>query len=216
MEKQYVFFDLDGVISDPKEGITKSIDFALRSFGIETKDLDSLKRFIGPPLYDSFIDFYGFSPEKAEEAMRQYRVYFKEKGIFENYMYDGMRDLLEELYRTGVKLILATSKPTEFSRQIIERYGVLNCFEDICGSSMDNSRTSKGDVIRYALEKNRISDPSSVIMVGDRIYDVIGARENEIESIAVLYGYGSREEVEGCSPNYIARNIPELREILFC
>ena len=131
-------------------------------------------------------------------------------------MYDGMRDLLEELYRTGVKLILATSKPTEFSRQIIERYGVLNCFEDICGSSMDNSRTSKGDVIRYALEKNRISDPSSVIMVGDRIYDVIGARENEIESIAVLYGYGSREEVEGCSPNYIARNIPELREILFC
>ncbi len=215
IKKQYILLDLDGVISDPKEGITKSIDYALRSFGIVTESLDSLKRFIGPPLFDSFVQYYGFSSRQAEEAMRQYRVYFKEKGIYENYMYDGMGELLKNLYQAGKKLILATSKPTEFSSQIIERYGVLDYFEDICGSTMDNSRTSKGDVIRYAMGRNRITDPNEAIMVGDRKYDILGARENKMDCIAVLYGYGSREEVDACSPAYLVRDVNELNALLF-
>jgi phosphoglycolate phosphatase len=214
MDKQFILFDLDGVISDPKEGITKSIDYALRFFGIVTEDIDSLKRFIGPPLFDSFMEYYGFSSGKAEEAMKQYRIYFKENGIFENYMYEGMADLLRKLYHAGKKLILATSKPTEFSRQIIERYGVLNYFADICGSTMDNSRTSKGDVIRYALERNEIRDPSQAIMVGDRKFDIVGAHENQVDCIAVTYGYGSLEEIYVCSPEWIARDILELEKVL--
>ncbi|MBP5294710.1 MAG: HAD family hydrolase [Lachnospiraceae bacterium] len=211
---QYVLFDLDGTLTDPGEGITNSVMYALRHFGIEETDREKLFSFIGPPLVDSFMEKYGFSEEDAREATRLFRVYFQERGIFENVPYEGMIECLNELKERGHILAVATSKPEVFARRILERFGFLPCFDYVFGASMDETRTRKDEVIAYALEEMGVTDRSACVMVGDRSHDMIGARKNGLDAIGVLFGYGSREELEEAGARYIAETVGDLPRIL--
>lgn len=209
--KQYILLDLDGTVTESKEGITKSIRYALHHMGIEVTDLDSLCKHIGPPLKQGFMDFWGFSEEEADRGVELYREYFSVKGMYQNYEYEGMRDLLASLKRAGKKVYLATSKPEKFARMILEHCHLEPYFDDICGASMDGSRSEKGDVIHYVLEKNHITDLDQVVMAGDRSHDINGAKENQIDSIGVLYGYGTRKELEDAGAGRIVQTIAELK-----
>lgn len=211
---KYIFIDLDGTITDSQEGITKSIQFALSKMGINIEDLNSLRRHIGPPLRDSFMEYYNFDKDKLEEVVKYYREYYVEKGIFENEVYAGMKEMFEKLSSTGKKLIVATSKPEVFAKRIMEHFDLAKYFTEICGSSMDGSREKKGDVIRYALEKNHITELEQVVMVGDRFHDIVGAKENDLASIGVLYGFGNRKELEEAGAGQIAETVKDLEEIL--
>lgn len=211
---QYILIDLDGTITDSGEGITKSVQYALRKMGIEIEDLNSLRKHIGPPLRDSFMEFYHYDREKANEAVKIYREYYEEKGIFENEVYDGIKEMCQRLSSAGKKLIVATSKPEVFAKKIMEHFDLAEYFTNICGSTMDGSREKKADVIRYTLEKNHITDLDQVVMVGDRLHDVIGAKENGLASIGVLYGFGSLKELEEAGAGQIAETVKDLEEIL--
>lgn len=211
---QHILFDLDGTITDPMEGITKSVKYALAYFGIEVNDLRSLYPFIGPPLKTSFMEFYQFTEEQAEIAIVKYRDYFSTKGIHENVMYEGMDKLLQTLTQKGKKLYLATSKPEPFARQILKHFNLDNFFTFIGGSTFDGSRSDKADVIKYVLEETRTMDLPKVVMVGDRKYDIIGAKKNGIDTIGVLYGYGDENELREAGANQIVGDLHELLESL--
>ena len=212
MIRHTILFDLDGTLTDPKEGITAAFAYALRRFGIEA-DPDSLTSVIGPPLKDSFMDLYGFSEERAIEAIREYRVYFSQRGWAENIPYPGIDALLAELKREGRELILATSKPELFTRRIMDHFGLSPYFAHICAAPMDESDGGKKEnVIAAALRL--ASDPAGAVMVGDRSYDIIGAHKNAIPAIGVLYGYGSREELEKAGADRTADSVASLGELL--
>lgn len=214
MDKKYILFDLDGTLTDPKEGITRSVAYALDKYGIKVDDLDTLLPFIGPPLLDSFHRFYGFGDRQSHEALMFYREYFSKKGIFENALYDGVPQLLEKLRRRGKVVILATSKPEQYARQILEHFGIDGLFDHICGASMDESRSRKADVIAYALDTAGISDPSLAVMVGDRLHDIEGGHACGLETVGVLFGYGSLEELTAAGADSIAADMSELEAIL--
>lgn len=167
MRPEYIFMDLDGTISDPKEGITKAVAHALSYYGIQVENLDTLEKFIGPPLLDSFQDFYGFSEEQSREAVGKYREYFSRQGLFENVLYDGMKELLAEVTSQGKKIVIATSKPEVYTVQILKYFEIEQYFYFVAGSTLDGSRSKKGDVIRYALDSLKITADQAV-MVGDR------------------------------------------------
>ena len=208
---QYFFMDLDGTITDPKEGITKSVAYALNYYGIQVENLDTLEKFIGPPLSTSFQEFYGFDKEKSLEAVEKYREYFKDTGIFENKLYPGMEHLLKTITEQGGKIVLATSKPEVFAKRILDYFHISEYFIFAAGSSLDTSRNKKGDVIRYALESLDIS-PDEAVMIGDRKHDVIGAKENNMACVGVLFGYGDREELESVGADVIVETVEELEE----
>ena len=211
---QYILFDLDGTLTDPKEGITKSVAYALEYYGIHVEDLDSLCKFIGPPLKDSFVNYYGFSDKQGEEAVEKYREYFRPYGVYENKVYDGVDKLLGNLVKCGKKVVLATSKPTVFANVILEHFDLAKYFTCAIGSELDGSRVKKGDVIAYALQQVGVSDKSQVVMIGDREHDILGAKENGIDCIGVLYGYGDRAEHEAAGANYIVETVEELGRFL--
>lgn len=210
----YVLFDLDGTLTDPKEGITKSVAYALDAYGIFVEDLDSLCKFIGPPLKESFMVYYGMDDAQGDEAVAKYRERFSVTGLFENKVYAGIRELLEDLNKKGKTLIVATSKPAIYSKQILEHFDLMKYFKFLSGSELDGTRVDKAEVIAYALQENGIEDLSQVIMVGDREHDIIGANKNGIDSVGVLYGYGCREEFENNHATYVAESVEELKEIL--
>lgn len=207
---KYLFFDLDGTIIDPKEGITRSVEYALQSFGIEVENRNTLCSFIGPPLYDSFREYYGFSDEDARKAILKYHERFVEKGIHENILYEGIPELLDAARKAGKRLMVATSKPGIFAEQIIQNFNLHSYFDFIGGSDLDGSRPTKGAVIQYVLDQNQIHDLSSVLMIGDRKHDIIGARQTGIDSAGVLYGYGDYKELEEAGASYIIDNIAGL------
>lgn len=209
-----ILFDLDGTLTDPKVGITKSVAYALRSFGIEVEDLDSLCKFIGPPLRVSFREYYGFSEADCNKAIEKYREYFRETGMFENQVYPGVEDLLKNLKQSGRRLFIATSKPTVFTVRILEYFDLLRYFDYVAGSELDGSRDKKSDVIRFALQQNGLTDLENVVMVGDREHDVIGAKENGIDAVGVLYGYGDRAELENAGATYTVETVGELYKLL--
>lgn len=211
---KYILFDLDGTLTDPEEGITKSLQYALRHMGIEVEDLTTLRRHIGPPLKEGLMEYWGFDEEKTEEAIVWYREYFAKAGMFQNIVYPGVEKVLEALTAEGKKLILATSKAEKYAILIMEHFGLDKYFTDMCGASMDGTRGKKGDVIHYALEKNQITNKDEVVMVGDRLHDIKGAKANGIKSIGVLYGFGDREELELAGADKIAQNLEELKSIL--
>ena len=198
-----ILFDLDGTLTDPGEGITNSVAYALKKYDIEVSDRSELYKFIGPPLKDSFMKYYGFSEAKAEEAIAYYREYFRDTGIFENKVYDGVENMLSELYADGKRLILATSKPEIFAVRILEHFGLKKYFSVVAGASMDSSRSKKGDVIAYAISLCEGFDKYTAVMVGDREHDIIGAKENGLKSIGVLYGYGDEAELKTAGADYI-------------
>lgn len=211
---QTILFDLDGTLTNPALGITNSLIYALGKFKIEVTDKKDLYRFIGPPLQDSFENFYHFSKEDSLKAVDFYRDYFRHKGLYENEVYQGIPDLLERLKAQGKKLLVATSKPEGFARQILKHFELFDYFDLVAGASMDGSRHLKGDVIAYGLAAEQISDRSSAVMIGDRKHDIIGARENNLETIAVLYGFGNREELETAGAKFIVETVENLRKIL--
>lgn len=207
-----ILFDLDGTLTDPKLGITKSIQYALKYFDIEVPDRSLLEKCIGPPLQDSFSEYFGFSEADTARAIKQYREYFSEIGLYENEVYPGVPDLLDALFRDGRVLILATSKPTPYSRKILEHFSLRKYFSFIAGSTMSGSRLRKADIIRYGLGKRPPSPQAKVAMVGDRKHDVLGAREANVESIGVLYGYGSLAEMQACGPDHIIADVAGLKD----
>ncbi|MBQ2238796.1 MAG: HAD family hydrolase [Lachnospiraceae bacterium] len=211
---QVVLFDLDGTLTDPGLGITNSVMYALKKWEIEVGDRSELYRFIGPPLQESFERFFGFSQEKAKQSVEYYREYFREKGLFENEVYEGIKELLETLKTSGCKLILATSKPEEFAIRILEHFQLKQYFDFIGGASMDGVRSKKADVISYALEKAGIEDLSKTVMVGDREHDILGAKEVGIDSIGVLFGYGNYEELKKAGATHIVNTVSEISSVI--
>ncbi len=196
-----VLFDLDGTLTESGIGITRSVAHALKKKGIIETDQKKLDLFIGPPLIDMFQTLYGFSEEEARQGVEDFREYFAVKGIFENRVYDGVEEMLQALQKAGKTCVLATSKPEEYAVQIMERFGLAKYFAKICGATMDEKRTDKAEVIAYALEG---LNKEKCIMVGDREHDVLGAKANGLDAIGVLYGYGSREELEQVGAKAIA------------
>ena len=214
MGYEYILFDLDGTLTDPAIGITNSVMYALKKYGIEVSDRRELYKFIGPPLSDSFENYYGFSKEEAKTAVEYYREYYRDKGIFENLVYDELEDLLKTLKNNSKILIVATSKPEVFAKQILEHFNIAKYFTYIAGSNLDGTRVKKGEVIKYALESCNIIDLSKVIMIGDRKHDIIGAKEVGISSIGVLFGYGDRNELEKAGADFIVDTVANIGEIL--
>ena len=214
MKYSVILFDLDGTITDSGVGVTKSVMYALAKYGISVSDPSELFRFIGPPLIDSFMQFYGFSHSQAVEATDFYREYYRETGIWENTVYDGIPEILKELAGRGKRVIVATSKPEVFAVKILEQHDIAKYFEFIAGANFDETRTQKDEVIKYALETCGISDTSDVIMVGDTRFDVIGANKFGMDSVGVLFGYGTREEMVAEGVTYICETPEALRDFL--
>ena len=211
---RYVFFDLDGTITDSGEGITNSAAYALEKFGIHVRDRSELYPFIGPPIVEAFKNLFHFSREDSVKAVAYYREYYKDKGIFENRVYDGIPELLSALKEKGVTVVLATSKPELYARRILEHFQLDRYFDFITGATMDESRVKKADVIAYALEKLSVRDTSEVLMVGDREHDVIGAGKNRIVTASVLFGYGSEKELTDAGAKYLLKEPKDLLPIV--
>ena len=210
---QTVFFDLDGTLTDSAPGITNSVAHALKKWKIEVEDHSTLNVFVGPPLAESFAKYYGFTPEECKKAIAYYREYYTDRGMFENSVYPGIEELLAHLKNTGRKVVVATSKPEMFAVKILEHFHLAQYFDRIAGASMDGSRVEKADVLRYAIEAGGY-DLSEAVMVGDRENDIRGARENQLRSIGVLYGYGSRAELEEAGADKIVETVEELKKYL--
>ena len=214
MKYQHILFDLDGTLTDSAEGITKSAAYALKHFNIEVTDLKSLEKFIGPKLQDSFMEFYNFSEEQAERASELFQERFARIGKFENKLYPGIKELLEKLKNSGRKLYVATSKPVFYSKEILDHFSISQYFEDVSGAELDGSKSHKEEVIGRILTQNKITPSGQVVMVGDRKFDVIGAKANQIPVVGVLYGFGDREELTASGADRLAADLAELEQIL--
>ena len=201
MEKncKYILWDLDGTLTDPMIGITTCVQYALRHLGIEVKDLQELCPFIGPPLLDSFQEFYRLSEAQAQEAILKY---------------PGMPELLDRLCQAGKTMMVATSKPEVFARKILDHFQLAAYFSFVGGATLDGVRSTKEEVIDYVLKTNEVVSLSEVIMVGDRKFDILGAKHAGVSSVGCVYGYGSREELETAGADYVVDSIGELQNLL--
>lgn len=213
MNYQTILFDLDGTLTDSGEGILNSVTYALETLDVVVPERRLLQSFIGPPLRESFIEKIGLSQQQAEEAVDHYRVYFKDRGLFENAVYDGVPQMLGQLKQAGCRLYVATSKPEVFAKQIIAHFDLEGYFEQIYGASMDGSRSHKGDVIAYALQRADI-DRRSALMVGDREHDMLGARANGLSGLGVLYGFGNETELLQAGAIHLADSPEQVYEWL--
>ena len=209
---KFILFDLDGTLTDPKDGITKCVAYALKYFGIES-DADELTEFIGPPLKEQFMAYASLSENDAIKAVEVYRERFAPIGKFENKVYDNIHYMLETLKRNGKTLVIATSKPHVFAQQIADKFNLSPYFSGIYGSELDGRNTDKALVIREAMEKMR-ANSTNTVMVGDRIHDLIGAQKNNIPFVGVSYGYAKENELEEGGAKIIANSPIELLDIL--
>ena len=211
---QYALFDLDGTLTDPGEGITKSVQYALAKYDIRVSDRTELFCFIGPPLHESFEVYYGFSREEALRAVDAYREYYAVKGIFENKVYEGIREALAALQASGIKICLATSKPEFYAKQILEHFDLAQYFTAVAGSNMDGTRTKKAEVVERALMLLGDPDVKDCIMIGDREHDVLGGKAQGLDALGVTFGYGSEQELVAAGANYIAHSPNEIPGII--
>ena len=207
-----ILFDLDGTLTNPKEGIINSILYALNKIGIEENAPHELDSFIGPPLHESFQQRYDLTDSGAAEIVVAYREYFSVKGLFENKLYDGITDVLESLHAQKYNLFVATSKPTIYSEQILEHFKLKNYFTEIIGSNVDNTRTDKTEIISHIVSTHSLKAHQS-IMIGDTKFDMIGAKNNSMKAIGVTYGYGSIEELSFHQPDFLVNNCVEIKSI---
>ena len=215
MKYKYILFDLDGTLTNPEEGITKSFAYALEHMGISVEDRKELRKVIGPPLLVSFDEFYHFTKEQALEATVKYRERYSDVGWAENEVYDGVEEMVKTLSEQGASLILATSKPERYAVKIMEHFGLSKYFTMLCGADdYATNRSTKEEVVRYAIEQNGITDIGEVIMVGDRKYDVVGAAAVGIKTIGVLYGFGDEEELSAAGAIHIVKTPQELTQYL--
>lgn len=210
---KYILFDLDGTLTNPEIGITNCVMYALEKYGIKVEDRKSLHPFIGPPLLESFQRFYGFSEEQSAQAVKYYRERFSVEGLFENEVYEGVPELLQQLKDRGVVIVLATSKPEEYAVRILQHFDLEKYFDYIAGATMDGSRGEKADVIAYALQISGVEDVSEALMVGDRNYDILGAKANGLDSMGVLFGFGDYEELHAAGADYIVERVEDINSV---
>ena len=223
---QYILFDLDGTLTDPKPGITGCVQYALHEMGIEEPDLDRLEVFIGPPLVESFMQFYGMERRLADRAVEKYRERFAVTGIYENELYPGMREMLAGLKAAGCRLAVASSKPEPFVKRILEHFELAAYFDEAVGSGLDGSLSQKEDVVREALRRLGKKEAAEgawsrtgevcpdIVMVGDRKYDVEGARALGLRCVGVAFGYAQPGELEEAGAWRIAEDVETLGRIL--
>lgn len=207
-------FDLDGTLTDPKEGIINAVLYVLEKMGIEEVNISELDSFIGPPIQQSFADRYNMNEIEVERAVFYFREYLKQSGLLENKVYDGIGALLQELKDAGNRLFVATSKPTVFAKQVIEHFQLTSFFEEIVGSNLDGTRIKKEEIIAHILQTNEELQKEEMVMNGDRKHDVIGANSNGIASIGVLYGYGNENELSDAGAIHIVKDVEALQS--FC
>ena len=208
-----ILFDLDGTLTESAPGIINSLIYALEKFDIEIPERKEMECFIGPPLTESFAEFCGFSEEETERAMAYYREYYAEKGIFDNALYPGIREMLENLKEKNIEMLVATSKPEPFARQILNHFEIDTYFSCISGSTFEEKKDNKPLVIAHALEKCE-KEKAEILMVGDRYFDVVGAHKNGIDCAGVLYGYGSKAELEKAGAEYLLASPEEILQLL--
>jgi len=208
----HILFDLDGTLTDSGPGIINGFEYSLGKMGIDVPDRASLRRFVGPPLGDSFEKTLGFSPEDAAKGIAFYKEYYAEKGVYENDVYPGIRELLEKLKESGKKLIVATTKAELMANVVMDHFGLREYF-DLMVASNNTDRKNKIDVLNYAIENGGV-DRERAVMVGDRFYDITGAAHYGMTSVGVLYGYGSRQELEEAGATHIAESVDSLYDIL--
>lgn len=214
MKYKHILFDLDGTLTDSGPGIRNAVRHALKKYGIEENDEQNLNRFIGPPLYDSFIRFYGISPEEAAKGENYFREYYREIGIFENSVYDGVEDCLKALNECGVKLYIATSKPDFMAEKVLSHFDLAKYFTRVCGADIENGISAKKDVLAMLFEKHPEITPENSVMVGDREHDIFGAAHFCIKGIGVLWGYGSLEEFAAAHAHHTVKTPSELFEYI--
>lgn len=208
-------FDLDGTLTDPELGITTCVQYALEHFGIHEPDRSKLLPFIGPPLKTSFMGLYSMTPSEADEAVRKYRERFSTVGMFENRVYEGTEELLNSLKERGKTLAIATSKPIEFTMEILKHFNLLKYFDYVSGASLTGkSLGEKPEIIREAIERIGCQKKDKMIMIGDREMDINGARENGIASVGVRFGYAEKNELEDAGADYIVDTMEDLKELL--
>lgn len=209
----HLFFDLDGTLTNPKEGITRSVEYALHTFGIQVENRDSLCCFIGPPLVESFQTYYHFTPEQAQQGLIKYRERFSKIGIWENKPYPGIKRMLSSLKKAGKVLAVATSKPTVFANRILKRFGYLEYFDFVSGSELDGTHNQKYQVIAAAVDHFAIC-PDQALMIGDTRFDAEGASRCGIDCIGVLYGFGTKKELESAGVMQTVESVSELEKLL--
>ena len=216
MLKKYdiIAFDLDGTLSDPSRGLIASFVYTFKKLGIDYGDAESLKRFIGPPIYEAWQDEFGFSPEESSDALRVFHEYYQVYGWRDNEMYQGIPEMLAGLKSAGKKIVLATSKPEFFAKKTLELFDIAKYFDFIGGAASDKVRDKKHEVLEYSLKSVGACDLSRAILVGDRIYDAEGAAKCKIDSMGVLYGLGSEKEVLSAPFTLIAEKVSDINKIL--
>lgn len=209
----HILFDLDGTLTDSSEGIINCVIEAFSKFGIEIKDRNELKCFIGPPLAQTFHSYYGLDEEQTKEAIQFFRKRYEVTGLFENRLYDGIAEALSYLKSNGKTLMMATSKPYVFAEKILEHFNIRQYFDFISGATMDEKRVEKEEVIKYIIDTYPDLDRSKMLMVGDTKYDILGAKQFSIDSMGVLYGFGTKKELEDAGAEYIVATPLELKTI---
>lgn len=214
MKQKHILFDLDGTIVRSDPGIIRGVQKSLEHFGIY-EEPENLKKFVGPPLVESYTKLYGLSLLQYEKALEIFHEYYRSTGIFECELYEGIEEMLKVLSK-DYRLYIATSKPEKEARRVIEHFGLDKYFTFVGGSDGDfnTKRSTKAAVIEYVLKSNNIEDKTAAIMVGDKVHDIVGANTVGLKSIGILYGYGSMEEFD--KANYIVRTVDDLREMFIC
>ncbi len=210
----HILFDLDGTLTNPRLGIGNSLKYALRQMQIDGYSSEILERFVGPPLQDGFKNLFGLNERNTNLAVEHFRIYFGEKGLYENEPYSGIGELLEELHLSGKHIYVVTSKLEKYAKMIIRHFEFDRYIDDLQGAEATGKHSGKGQLIAELMERNRIRPSSSVVMIGDTHYDLIGANENEISAIAVGYGFGTSESLIACNPDYLVESVDELAELL--
>ena len=213
---KYIFFDLDGTLTQSEFGIMAAAVRALNHFGIETPSKEILKKFIGPPLYVSFHDFYGLSEEDSQEAIKIYREYYVKEGVYQAPLYEGIKEMLEELKAAGCTLMITTSKPETMAVTVANNDEIFGYFDGIIGPALDEHDPNKAILICRAMEKLGLTeqDLKDIIMIGDRFYDIEAACETGIDSIGVLYGYGSEDELKNAGATYIVKEVSDITKVI--
>lgn len=206
---KYLLFDLDGTITDSFDSVANCFIHALSFYNVSVKNKEELRPVLGPPLKDSFMNLFGFTSSQADDAVCKYRERYAVYNTIENKLYQKMDSILHNLKCSGYKLVLATSKPEEYAIKILKYFNIYDSFYDVCGASFDESRSDKIDVLKHLISKNKITDLSEAVMIGDRKYDLEAAQELGIDAIGVLYGYGSFKELSSYSNVFLAPT-PEM------